>query len=244
MIHSLCFFACGRRSHVLRVGSSGSMALFALLACSAMLPSCTISRTSARISETGARYDYADCGTLEKNVLLEKDGCYYVKARKRVCERKQDLWGTMAVALNYWGCRDVPLPDDEQPDEYVTVRIPLDLALRMSGRRAAKGRSGEEKRSLPASFLQTMPKADLSGAKEVAIRHPLNDVGGCRIAGESCYHRTPPLYVYDGRRTNGLHLWMQPVAWLDAVVVDVPLSVAATPVRWMAAGYRALFSES
>lgn len=206
-----------------------------------VLPSCTFARTSAKISETGARYSYADCGVLEKNVLFEKDGRYYVKARQRVCERKQDLWGTMAVALNYWGYRDVPLPDDEQPSGYVAVRIPRDLAFRMSGKRLRDMGDGRTTRHIEEESMVAMPEIDLNGAQEKAILCPLSVQDGCRISRESCYSHVPDLYVGNGCETGALHAWMQPLAWMDAIVVDVPLSTAATPVRWISAGCRAMF---
>ncbi len=242
MIYFLCSFVCGRRSHKLCRRPSVAAALFFVTAGSVVLPACTIARTSVRISEVGARYHYADCGELEKNVLFRKDGRYYVKARKRVCERKQDLWGTVAVALNYWGYRDVPLPDDEQPDGFVAVRVPRDLALRMSGRKEETVAKGTDIPA-PTEYLQTVPEIDLAGAQELPVRHPLQEEAGCRILRSPCYDSAPPLYVYGDRQAGSLNAWMQPVAWFDAVAVDVPLSVVATPVRWVAAGCQALFSE-
>lgn len=230
MIHSLCYWFCCRKPRVW----CSLAAAFPLI-----LQSCTFARTSAKISEIGARYNYADCGVLEKNVLFEKDGCYYVKARQRVCERQEDLWGTMAVALNYWGYRDEPLPEDEQPSGYVAVLIPRDLAFRMSGSKLSGMKNGRAIRFLEEEPMTAMPEIDLAGARETAIRYPLTVQDSVRSA--SCGASVPDLYVWNGCETGGLHAWIQPVAWLDAFVVDAPLSVVATPVRWASAGYKAIF---
>lgn len=183
------------------------------------LSSCYLSQTYLTVSETGRSYDIASLPPEQKQTVWKKDGFYIVRASLSRYNKQYKAGEYITPAFGPSNkCRYDKLSSPSPIEGYLKL-TPDQFSLITTG-------TGASKESMKFTWLAPedfQEEKTLELPAKYAIRHDM----------VSCGHYTHSNFYPVAVQEEWYYALMQPVAFLDGIFIDVPVSIIGTPIFWI-----------